>query len=67
MRRHRRPRRWPTEEDFEDFIVLPPGFELASGKVLTYPVHSNCGCADCQAAVREHIARTLLRAIMEVR
>lgn len=29
---------------------LPAGVELPDGRVLTYPAHRDCPCADCTAA-----------------
>lgn len=29
---------------------LPPGCELPDGRVLSFPAHHDCPCADCTAA-----------------
>lgn len=30
--------------------ILPPGVELPDGRVLSFPAHRRCPCADCTAA-----------------
>ena len=39
-----------------EITVVPPGFVLRDGRMLTFPAHSECPCADCQEAVATVLA-----------